>query len=82
MCYKKYIRKYLHNVKDDISELSKAEFCVVVMEQLLVNINIGEWQHVAGVFLRHKIRHQVPSLIMEWRNSETIKADSLHSVSY
>ena len=43
---------------------------------------LEKWQQVGGVFLQHKIRHQVPLVIMEWRYSETIKADSLNSMSY
>ena len=41
MCYKNSW-KYIDNVRDDIAELSKDEFNLIVMGKLLVNVNIGE----------------------------------------
>ena len=42
MWYKNINWKYIDNVKDDVTELSKDELNVIVMGQLLVNINIKE----------------------------------------
>ena len=51
---KKSSQKYFDNAKDDMIEMAKDERNLIVIEQLLVNVNIGE----VTTGLKHVLKEQ------------------------